>query len=1649
MALLANIDELLEKLRELSATSQSTTVDLQEFNKFLDTFGGTGGAALFSDFTTMISSIEKFSASLRELGLTAPVIADVRRQLIALGSARLTASDIRRLAPARGVGTTPEVLAQERLSELIRTLGITERTPAENPEYFNRAIANLGAHLASFKTAARAVPESRLQAVQARLQGLVQDLQGPLEDLALKRQTLGGDIWGAMRRGDIGEVTALREQLEILRDQAKALREKETAIKNVATQAEEALTALREQQETANRVAKEPGAISARDLGIPPGQPGEPEKQLGIDLEDLEQAGIKTEQLQKKMAQLGLTTANLVQRPVTELSTGITRLTFESTKSSGVIQRFTTHIDRAGNVLGDTQKRFRTFGDAIVRDTIEVLKWTIAIGLVYGPMRKLNELIKQASEIQSSLVDVQIVLGRSTDRLGEVFKSAQEIANQTSSSISGVIEGYNEALSATGRITDQAERLASANVLLRDSMILAKLAGIDQAKALDTLVGAIGQSDLALTQGVKFLDSWVAVSKNANVTLNQLASTFAIVGVAAEDAGIDFDELNAIVATLAENTKLSADEVGNAVRGFISGFQSATAEETLSRFGIAVRNVQGQVRSFTDVMRELAVLSQQGAISSRDVAEIANAVGGGFRRGAQFATLLESYPRVLQLIAVSQNAAGDSADALEIKMSTLESSITRLQNAFAGLAQSLGGEGGALSGLTKVTDIITGLVQIVTELINVLGPAAPLLATVGLGGAVLRTGTGQRYLSNTIPAFLAARFATPLQQTATATARLSTEGGGQYASLGMNVGAGGIVSRTTYSQFFSRLTTVLNERYQAFFDKLAAFLPSFAGRGVSRIGAVGAQTLLGPGIIAGTKLLQGEATSAGFAIAGGILGALTGSPLLATAGSVIAVGFYEKFLSFTGDISDRWAERFAEAQAKEALAEAKDTGTTDTRPPEEIQRELDDLFRQSLSWAEAFSINATQFFFNLPGELGAKQRAVVPTTYWEQLFGPGTTAENVGKVEGIDIADLFRLGAFPPGFLQLDLDEESLQLLQDAFNNRINQAIKEGIISTREVEKKIDVNIEAVRGLAGQTASDLVQKALEEITKGSTGAIQSYIDAQQIASELANAVGKFLTAVEFTRQAGVQFPAVTQQQAVEVYAGLSKDERSVLAQFSTDITSLQDNIQTLLEQPVSERADTWATDIEDLNKQLNESAKGFAEIWKAISQGVIAQQAAEKIGQEISLPELLTDAQVQEAASEAERLWREYLEAWGLSDDEIEALINNTEEQLVYAGNRLTEITSNVPQKFFNQALQNLNLGGQFNIMDLRNRLTQSQLPGFIERYAQIVTAVKKFFPQFNIETEPLGIIMKDGFATLDVNTTLLNLALQDLIDIEKEKGIEGIYNLPEGATFYVPVSAFELDQSTRARAGGAGSYLGSSVFDQFAKDPEALKALLKLAGIDVDAATGGTEKILGTSVDVLREIAQNQINDIQKREELGVTGVAKYLPAEDIKDILKEKGLYKEPKPAETLDVERNSLLGTIKGQIDTFTSGQQTLVQTVNNIYTLLAGSKDILGLNQAQKEGGESSLNVPKLIPEIPATPIPEGPQSSILPRLSPVAFEPTQPQEPLSTRLNLSLESTTTITLDGRVIANVIKPYLYEDLLRYQSTGTATIKRNILA
>jgi hypothetical protein len=423
---------------------------------------------------------------------------------------------------------------------------------------------------------------------------------------------------------------------------------------------------------------------------------------------------------------------------------GFSRVQYQIQTAEGIFKSATFVVDRFGNVLTDTQRRFRSFGDGIMRDIGEFTKWSLAVAVVLGPLQKLGELTSIMIQNEATLADVSIALGNAQRSTNEVFQAASEIAEATGESLNGVLEAYNLAYRAAGGIADETERFATANRLLTDSIILSKLSTLEEAEAIDILSAALKQTSGDLNGGQELLNKWVTVSKVANVDLTTLATGFSVVGDAAEAAGLGADELSAVIATIAETSNQTGREVANTARALVAGFQSDQGRKVLESFGISPE-FEGEARGFLDIMQQIYQLRDTGAISDTQFSRLTLALGGGTRRQAAFATFIDNFGKIGAIektAAAASLTTGEAFNALGKQTETVQTAVTRLGNSFQELAQSLGEDGGMLDIFKTLINLLSGAVKGFSDVTAALGKAGPVLYST-LGAIALLRGNNR------------------------------------------------------------------------------------------------------------------------------------------------------------------------------------------------------------------------------------------------------------------------------------------------------------------------------------------------------------------------------------------------------------------------------------------------------------------------------------------------------------------------------------------------------------------------------------------------------------------------------------------------------------------------------------------------------------------------------------------------------------------------------------------------------------------------------------------------------------------------------------------------------------------------------------------
>jgi TP901 family phage tail tape measure protein len=338
-------------------------------------------------------------------------------------------------------------------------------------------------------------------------------------------------------------------------------------------------------------------------------------------------------------------------------------------------------ISFSSDALGRGKITLDNFGMATDNAIRKVLLWQIAIEAVYGMRRRLTDMIDSWKDLELTLSRISITTGKVGDQLYKYFQQVSDIAIEFGMPIDQTLRGMDLALRATARITDATKREQTAVQLLRDTSILANLSGMQYSQSIDIMVGSLRQMGMNLDEGGKLLDKWVKVSKNAAVSVNDLAQGFAIMADAASEAGMTVDQVNGVIAALSETVTLGPTEVGNAIRSLMSTLYNTESINLMQKFGVAIEDATGNAKSFWDIMSQLSAMQMSGVLTESQWLALARAAGGGARRYAQFLALLSNWNAAMRISQISSLAQGDALDANRKIVDTLANSFDKFKAA--------------------------------------------------------------------------------------------------------------------------------------------------------------------------------------------------------------------------------------------------------------------------------------------------------------------------------------------------------------------------------------------------------------------------------------------------------------------------------------------------------------------------------------------------------------------------------------------------------------------------------------------------------------------------------------------------------------------------------------------------------------------------------------------------------------------------------------------------------------------------------------------------------------------------------------------------------------------------------------------------------
>ncbi|ENU4283527.1 phage tail tape measure protein [Salmonella enterica] len=324
-----------------------------------------------------------------------------------------------------------------------------------------------------------------------------------------------------------------------------------------------------------------------------------------------------------------------------------------------------------------------------------------------GAGLSLGAIINTTRQYSQSLSDLQAITGATSAQMKLYDQAAQEMGRTTEYSASQAAEAIKLMASAKPELLSTSEGLSAAT---KSALTLAQAAGTTLPDATRTLALSLNQFGAGAEQADRYINVLAAGAKYGSSEIVDTAAGIKNGGVAAAQAGVGFEQLNAAIQVLAAR-EIKGGEAGTALRNVILNLEKG-----------ADKSLKPSVVGLSQALANLAGknLSTAQAVKLFGVENITAA------------SILVDNRSKLDELTTALTGTQTAHEQAAIRVNNLNGDLMGLTSAFEGLILKVGqsGDGPLRSGVQTITEALNGLADNFNTVANVaLYTLIPVIAT--------------------------------------------------------------------------------------------------------------------------------------------------------------------------------------------------------------------------------------------------------------------------------------------------------------------------------------------------------------------------------------------------------------------------------------------------------------------------------------------------------------------------------------------------------------------------------------------------------------------------------------------------------------------------------------------------------------------------------------------------------------------------------------------------------------------------------------------------------------------------------------------------------------------------------------------------------
>jgi TP901 family phage tail tape measure protein len=260
--------------------------------------------------------------------------------------------------------------------------------------------------------------------------------------------------------------------------------------------------------------------------------------------------------------------------------------------------------------LGRITGQASEFQKSLDASTARVFAFGATTTIINGVTQSFKKLVSTTITVEAKLKEINSILGAGAAEFNNYRNAIFQVAKNTGQAFSTVADGAAELARQGLSATESAKRLENA-------LILTRISGLSAEQSVKALTAAMNGFTSAGLNSTQVINKIVAVDTAFAVSAQDLADGFSRAGSTAEDAGVKFEELLALITAVEQRTARGGAVIGNAFKSIFTRLSRGTTIGKLQELGVAIdagQNGVQKLKALSDALDGIADPSKASAI---------------------------------------------------------------------------------------------------------------------------------------------------------------------------------------------------------------------------------------------------------------------------------------------------------------------------------------------------------------------------------------------------------------------------------------------------------------------------------------------------------------------------------------------------------------------------------------------------------------------------------------------------------------------------------------------------------------------------------------------------------------------------------------------------------------------------------------------------------------------------------------------------------------------------------------------------------------------------------------------------------------------------------------------------------------------------